>query len=144
MSIDELLLGCTLQAGQLAEKLARKREAEVARREEFLRVQSVYILREVLQAMGLFEVPSQCVVNIAPFDTNLLDIDVVDLERYAPEALVGRLPKGVDHNMRGSSHSLSESGFRSSGEIFVITSGPMLVFVFCVVCWSGVHFSVSS
>ncbi|XP_024403661.1 autophagy-related protein 11 [Physcomitrium patens] len=103
------------QAGQLAEKLARKREAEIARREEFLRVQSMYIHREVLQAMGLFEIPSQCIVNIAPFDTNLLDIDVNDIERYAPESLVGRLMKGPDQNPRGSSRSLSNSGFQSSG-----------------------------
>jgi autophagy-related protein 11 len=98
-----------VQAGQLAEKLARKREAEVSRREEFLRVQSMYIQREVLQAMGLFENPSQCIVNIAPFDTNLLDIDINDVERYAPESLVGR-------RMRGGSRSLSNSGFQSSGE----------------------------
>lgn len=104
-----------MQAGQLAEKLARKREAEVARREEFLRVQSMYIHREVLQAMGLFENPSQCIVNIAPFDTNLLDIDINDVERYAPESLVGRLMRGPDQKMRGGSRSLSNSGYQSSG-----------------------------
>lgn len=104
-----------VQAGQLAEKLARKREAEVARREEFLRVQSMYIQRDVLQAMGLFENPSQCIVNIAPFDMNLLDIDIDDVERYAPESLVGRLMRGPDQKMRGVSPSLSNSGFQSSG-----------------------------
>lgn len=104
-----------MQAGQLAEKLARKREAEVARREDFLRVQSMYIQRDVLQAMGLFENPSQCIVNIAPFDMNLLDIDIDDVERYAPESLVGRLMRGPDQKMRGGSPSLSNSGFQSSG-----------------------------
>jgi autophagy-related protein 11 len=107
------------QAGLLAEKLARKREIEVGHREEFLRIQSMYMPRDVLQAMGLFELPSQCVVNIAPFDTHLLDIDISDLERYAPESLVGRLPKlalGADANMRGgNSRSLSDSGFQSGG-----------------------------
>jgi hypothetical protein len=109
------------QAGLLAEKLARKREIEVGHREEFLRIQSMYMPRDLLQAMGLFELPSQCVVNIAPFDTHLLDIDISDLERYAPESLVGRLPKlalGADANMRGgNSHSLSDSGFQSGGEL---------------------------
>ncbi|EFJ12217.1 hypothetical protein SELMODRAFT_182539 [Selaginella moellendorffii] len=81
------------QAGQLAEKLARKREMEMARREEFLQVQSLYIPRDVLAAMGLFDAPSQCIVNIAPFDVGLLDIDMADLERYAPESLVGALYK---------------------------------------------------
>ena len=103
------------QAGQLAEKLARKRDAEVARREEFVRVQSMYIHREVLQAMGLFENPSQCIVNISPYDTNLLDIDIMDVERYAPESLVGRLTRGPDQKPRGGSRSLSNSGYQSSG-----------------------------
>ncbi len=119
----------------MAEKLARKREVEVERREEFLRFQSMYIPREVLQAMGLFEVPSQCVVNIAPFDTNLLDIDISDLERYAPESLVGRLPKasGPDFNMKGMSHSLSDSGFQSGGEVLGL---------FCADHNSQAHWSV--
>lgn len=88
----------------------------MARREDFLRVQSVYMPREMLQAMGLFELPSQCIVNIAPFDTNLLEIDINDVERYAPEALVGRLMKGPDQIMKGSSRSLSNSGFQTSGK----------------------------
>lgn len=108
-----------LQAGQLAEKLASKREAEVARREEFLRVQSMYIQRDVLQAMGLFENPSQCIVNIAPFDMNLLDIDIDDVERYAPESLVGRLMRGPDQKMRGGSPSLSNSGFQSGWSFYL-------------------------
>lgn len=92
----------------------------MARREDFLRVQSVYMPREMLQAMGLFELPSQCIVNIAPFDTNLLEIDINDVERYAPEALVGRLMKGPDQIMKGSSRSLSNSGFQTSGKDWCI------------------------
>ncbi|KAJ7550899.1 hypothetical protein O6H91_07G123700 [Diphasiastrum complanatum] len=102
------------QAGQLAEKLARKREAEIARREDFLRVQSVYIPRDVLEAMGLFEIPSQCVVNIAPFDIHLLDIDVADLERYAPESLVGPLLKAAESESGVVSTSLVSGGFGGS------------------------------
>ncbi|KNA21628.1 hypothetical protein SOVF_041340 isoform B [Spinacia oleracea] len=76
-------------AGQLAEKLATKREDEVRRREDFLKAQSSFIPRDVLAAMGLFDTPSQCDVNIVPFDTSLLDIDIRDIDCYAPESLVG-------------------------------------------------------
>lgn len=101
------------QAGQVAEKMARMRETEVIRREQLLKHLVAYIPRDALAAMGLFDNPSQCVVNIAPFDTNLIDIDVGDLERLAPEALVGPLPKG-DHNLQGkNSFSSSKSSYHS-------------------------------
>ncbi|KAF3787196.1 Autophagy-related protein 11 [Nymphaea thermarum] len=83
-------------AGQLAERLAREREAEVRRRDEFLKAHSPYIPRDILSLMGLFDSPSQCDVNIVPFDTNLLQIDVADIDRYAPEyisALSSKLEK---------------------------------------------------
>jgi hypothetical protein len=80
-------------AGQLAEKLATKREDEVRRREEFLKIHSVYIPRDILAAMGLFDNPSPCDVNIAPFDTSLIGIDISDIERYAPEYLLGLKPE---------------------------------------------------
>lgn len=75
-------------AGQLAEKLATNRETEVRRREEFLKVHSSYIPRDILSTMGLYDTPNQCHVDIAPFDSNLLDIDIPELDRYAPEHLV--------------------------------------------------------
>ncbi|CAL0307057.1 unnamed protein product [Lupinus luteus] len=76
-------------AGQLAERLATKREVEVRRREEFLRAHSSCIPRDVLTSMGLFDTPNQCDVNIAPFDVGLLNIDISDVDRYAPEYLAG-------------------------------------------------------
>jgi len=76
-------------AGQMAERLAIKREAEIRRREEFLRVHSSCIPKEVLTSMGLFDSPNQCDVNIAPFDGGLLNIDISDVDRYAPEYLTG-------------------------------------------------------
>lgn len=101
------------QAGQVAEKMARIREAEVMRREKILHNLGAYIPRDVLEALGLFDNPSQCVVNIVPFDTNLIDIDIEDLERFAPEALVGPLPKG-DHSIQvKSSFSSSKSSYHS-------------------------------
>ncbi|CAM6088944.1 unnamed protein product [Calypogeia fissa] len=105
------------QAGQLAENLARKRETEVSRREEFLKAQSVYFSRELLEAMGLYENPSQCVVNIAPFDTNLVDVEVADLDRYAPESLVGPLLKisGLIGRGRGG-QGISDSEFQGGAE----------------------------
>lgn len=94
-------------AGQLAEKLATKREVEVRRREEFLRAHSSYIPRDVLASMGLFDTPSQCDVNIAPFDVGLLDIDISDLDRYAPQYLTGITSKLEKHGSLKGSSSLS-------------------------------------
>lgn len=90
-------------AGQLAEKLATKREAEVRRREEFLKMQSSYLPRDVISAMGLFDMPNQCDVNIAPFDTELLDINVSDIDRFAPEFAC----KGDRHGNLKNSVSMS-------------------------------------
>ncbi|XP_072962242.1 autophagy-related protein 11 [Typha angustifolia] len=76
-------------AGQLAERLATEREAEIRRREGFFRTWSKYIPHDILAIMGLFDSPSQCDVSIAPFDANLLQIDLVDVDRLAPPSLVG-------------------------------------------------------
>ncbi|KVH93690.1 Autophagy-related protein 11 [Cynara cardunculus var. scolymus] len=93
-------------AGQLAERLASKRETEVRRREEFLKVHSLYIPRDILASMGLYDTPNTCDVNVAPFDTNLLDIDISDLDRFAPEHLVGlSFKKGSSSMSQESSHS---------------------------------------
>ncbi|KAH0993236.1 hypothetical protein GBA52_004719 [Prunus armeniaca] len=102
-------------AGQLAERLATKREAEVRRREEFLKAHILYMPRDVLASMGLYDTPNQCDVNIAPFDTGLLDIDISDLDRYAPEFLAGLSSKG---SFRGS-YSMSNESCHSAevGEI---------------------------
>ncbi|XP_042485173.1 autophagy-related protein 11-like [Macadamia integrifolia] len=94
-------------AGQLAERLATKREVEVRRREEFLKAQSAFIPRDILASMGLFDTPNQCDVNIAPFDTNLLDIDIADVDRYAPEYLVGIPFRGEKHKTQKGSTSTS-------------------------------------
>ncbi|KAJ7561098.1 hypothetical protein O6H91_03G013900 [Diphasiastrum complanatum] len=97
------------QAVQLAEKLAKKREVELARRKEFFAVQSAYIPHDLLLAMGLLDVPSQCVVSIAPYDTNLLDVDVVDVDRYAPDSLVGPSSHFTGFDMSHATHSSSSS-----------------------------------
>ncbi|XP_058207005.1 autophagy-related protein 11-like isoform X1 [Rhododendron vialii] len=90
-------------AGQYAEKLAIKREAEVRRREEFLKVQCSFIPSDILASMGLHDTPNHCNVNITPFDTNLLDIDISDLDRFAPEYLVGLSANSGKHgNLKGS------------------------------------------
>ncbi|XP_042487340.1 autophagy-related protein 11-like [Macadamia integrifolia] len=94
-------------AGQLAERLATKREVEVRRREEFLKAQSAFIPRDILASIGLFDNPNQCDVNIAPFDTNLLDIDIVDIDRYAPEYLVGIPCKSEKHGTAKGSMLMS-------------------------------------
>lgn len=101
-------------AGQLAERLATKREAEVRRREEFFKAQSSYLPKDILVSMGLFDMPNQCDVNIMPFDTGLLDIDISDLDRYAPEYLAGGLSRGEKHgNMKGS-FSISNDSLNSA------------------------------
>ncbi|KAG7545567.1 Autophagy-related protein 11 C-terminal [Arabidopsis suecica] len=76
-------------AGQLAEKLAMKRETEVRKREEFLKTHGPFVPRDVLASMGLYDTPTQCDVNVAPYDTSLLNIEIADVDRYAPEFLVG-------------------------------------------------------
>ncbi|XP_076910787.1 autophagy-related protein 11-like [Bidens hawaiensis] len=94
-------------AGQLAERLATKRELEIRRREDFLKVNSLFIPRDILASMGLYDTPSTCNVNVAPFDTNLLDIDISDLDSFAPEHLVGvSFRKGLS--------SISQDGEESS------------------------------
>ncbi|KAF9614316.1 hypothetical protein IFM89_018069 [Coptis chinensis] len=101
-------------AGQLAEKLAIKREAEVRRREEFIKAQSAYIPRDMLSSMGLFDTPNQCNVNIAPFDTNLLEIEISEIDRYAPEYLVGLPFKSEKHGSSRGSFSMSNDGSQSA------------------------------
>ncbi|CAN8229890.1 unnamed protein product [Cochlearia groenlandica] len=76
-------------AGQLAEQLAMKRETEVRRREEFLKTHGSFVPRDVLASMGLNDTPTQCDVNLAPYDTSLLNIEITDVDRFAPEYLVG-------------------------------------------------------
>ncbi|KAK4415165.1 Autophagy-related protein 11 [Sesamum alatum] len=102
------------KAGQLAEKLATERDAEVRRREEFLKVHSAYIPRDILASMGLYDSPNPCDVNVTPFDTNLLDIDFSDLDRYAPESLLGPSPKSEKHVASRTSLSTSNDGSQSA------------------------------
>ncbi|XP_023758487.1 autophagy-related protein 11 [Lactuca sativa] len=86
-------------AGQLAERLANKRDSEVRRREEFIKIHSLYIPRDVLALMGLYDMPSTCDVNVAPFDGNLLDLDISDLDRFSPVELGGfSFKSSVDGN----------------------------------------------
>ncbi|TMW90462.1 hypothetical protein EJD97_015661 [Solanum chilense] len=97
-------------AGQLAERLATRREAEVRRREEFLRINSTYIPRDILASMGLYDTPNHCDVNITPFDTKLLDIDISDIDRYAPEYLLGLSSRTEKHGTLKSPLSMSNDG----------------------------------
>ncbi|CAN6828154.1 unnamed protein product [Brassica oleracea] len=82
-------------AGQLAEKLAMKRETEARRGEEFLKTHGPFVPRDVLASMGLYDTPTQCDVNVAPYDTGLINIEIADVDRYAPEYLVGLHSKVV-------------------------------------------------
>ncbi|KAF7838115.1 autophagy-related protein 11 [Senna tora] len=104
-------------AGQLAERLATKREVEVRRREEFLRAHSSYIPRDVLASMGLFDTPNQCDVNIAPFDVDLLNIDISEVDRYAPEYLAGMTSKLEKHGSSKGSSTLSNDSSHSAEAI---------------------------
>jgi len=105
-------------AGQLAERLATEREAELRRREGFYKAWSKYIPQDILATMGLFDSPSQCDVNIAPFDTNLLEIDVADMDRYAPQSSVGLpLKSGENKLLKSYLATSSEScNFNKSEE----------------------------
>ncbi|XP_057968550.1 autophagy-related protein 11 isoform X2 [Malania oleifera] len=103
-------------AGQLAEKLATKRELEVRRREEFLKTHGEYIPRDILASMGLYDTPNQCDVNIVPFDANLLDIDIPDLDRFAPEYLAGLPSKSERHGTSGSFSMSNDSSHSAEVE----------------------------
>ncbi|KAG2239949.1 hypothetical protein Bca4012_015458 [Brassica carinata] len=105
-------------AGQLAEKLAMKRETEVRRREEFLKTHGPFVPRDVLASMGLYDTPTQCDVNVAPYDTSLINIEISDVDRYAPEYLVGLQSKIA---FSRSSHGVSSDGSLSAEEIDVDT-----------------------
>ncbi|XP_065849468.1 autophagy-related protein 11 [Euphorbia lathyris] len=110
-------------AGQLAERLATKREAEVRRREDFLKSHSAFIPRDILASMGLYDTPSQCDVNIAPFDTNLLDIDISDLDHYAPEYLAAVPLKSEKHAGLKSSLSISNDSSHSAEAEEIVLDG---------------------
>lgn len=97
------------QAGQLAERMARNREAEISRREEFLRSRSGSLPREILVSLGLFSAPSQCVINIEPYDGDLLDIDIMDLEKYAPELMFGSHSKGLATSCRSLGKGVADN-----------------------------------
>lgn len=99
------------KAGKLAEKLATERNLEIQRREEFLRANSNFIPRDVLASMGLFDTPKPCDVYVAPFDLNLLDIDLVHLEHYAPESLLGLSSKSEKNGSVKSSLSISDEAY---------------------------------
>lgn len=105
------------QAGQLAERMARIRETEIARREEFLRNRGVSLPREVLVSLGLLGAPSQCIINIEPYDGDLLDIDIMDLEKYAPESLFGAHSKGLSASCRSLEKSVADSLVTTEVEI---------------------------
>ncbi|KAK4774217.1 hypothetical protein SAY87_029236 [Trapa incisa] len=102
-------------AGQLAERLAIKRDTEIRRREEFLKEQSSFIPGDILVSMGLYDTPNQCDVNIAPFDTNLINIDISDLDFYAPEYLAGIPSKLEKQGSLKGSLTISSDSSRSAG-----------------------------
>ncbi|KAK6136259.1 hypothetical protein DH2020_029990 [Rehmannia glutinosa] len=66
--------------------------------------------------MGLYDTPNPCDVNVTPFDANLLDIDLSDIERYAPDSLIGSSPRSEKHGASRTSLSMSNDGSRS-GEV---------------------------
>eukprot|EP00898_Chlorokybus_atmophyticus_P004732 jgi/Chlat1/525/Chrsp103S00995 len=70
------------QASQLAEKIARVRDKEVADREAFVRQHERYIPRDVMAAMGLLGFPSQCEISMPRFDDNLLHIELADIQQH--------------------------------------------------------------
>lgn len=110
-------------AGQLAEKLAAEREAEIRRRDVFLRTWKKYFPVEIMSSMGLFGSPSQCEVNIAPFDCDLLPIDVDDLEKLAPQSLLGSFLK--PERSQQHSDSSTSGNFSNSEQNNLNTDGKM-------------------
>nr|TKW37665.1 hypothetical protein SEVIR_1G062600v2 [Setaria viridis] len=96
-------------AGTYAEKLATECETEKARREDFYRTWVKYIPDDIMGSMGLFDSPSQCDIKVTPFDRDLLPIDVDDVEKLAPQSLVGPFLKSERSQLPKSSLSNSST-----------------------------------
>ncbi|TVU32841.1 hypothetical protein EJB05_24600 [Eragrostis curvula] len=96
-------------AGTYAEKLATECESEKTRRDDFYRTWSKYIPDDIIGSMGLFDSPSQCDIKVAPFDRDLLPIDVNDVEKLAPQSLVGSFLKSERSQLPKSSLSNSST-----------------------------------
>ncbi|KAL6861658.1 hypothetical protein ACP4OV_017358 [Aristida adscensionis] len=96
-------------AGTYAEKLATECDSEKTRREDFYRTWSKYIPDDIMGSMGLFDSPSQCDIKVAPFDGDLLPIDVDDVERLAPQSLVGSFLKSERSQLPKSSSLINSS-----------------------------------
>lgn len=96
-------------AGTYAEKLATECETEKARREDFYRTWVKYIPDDIMSSMGLFDSPSQCDIKVTPFDRDLLPIDVDDVEKLAPQSLLGSFLKSERSQLPKSSLSNSST-----------------------------------
>ncbi|KAK3152303.1 hypothetical protein QOZ80_2BG0157040 [Eleusine coracana subsp. coracana] len=96
-------------AGTYAEKLATECDNEKIRREDFYRTWSKYIPDDIMGSMGLFDSPSQCDIKVASFDGELLPIDVDDVEKLAPQSLVGSFLKPERSQLAKSSLSNSST-----------------------------------
>jgi autophagy-related protein 11 len=97
-------------AGTYAEKMAMECDSEKTRREDFYRAWSKYIPDDIMGSMGLFDSPSQCDIKVASFDHDLLPIDVDDVEKLAPQSLVGSFLKSEKSQLPKSSLSNSGTG----------------------------------
>jgi len=66
--------------------------------------------------MGLFDSPSQCDVKVAPFDLDLLPIDVDDVEKLAPQSILGSFLKSERSQLAKPLLSNSTSGNLNKSE----------------------------
>ncbi|AQK60247.1 Putative autophagy domain family protein [Zea mays] len=103
-------------AGKYAETLAIECQNEKTRREDFHRTWSRYIPDDVMCSMGLFDSPSQCDVKVAPFDLDLLPIDVDDVEKLAPQSILGSFLKSERSQLAKPLLSNSTSGNLNKSE----------------------------
>lgn len=70
----------THQASQLAEKMGRLRDKEVARREVFQKAVERILPSALLSRMGLLDGPPHCQVQVPPADTHLPAVALEDLQ----------------------------------------------------------------
>ncbi|KAL8037311.1 hypothetical protein ABFX02_11G031200 [Erythranthe guttata] len=86
-------------AEKLSEKLARERDFEIRRRDEFVKVHSTFIPPDILASMGLYDSINPCYVNVAPLpggSTTLAVTDTTILQNDAEtkiEALINEVSK---------------------------------------------------
>ncbi|ETW05950.1 hypothetical protein, variant [Aphanomyces invadans] len=123
-----------LRINEMGQAMVAMREAEIAKREAFLRDHGQHLPRDF--APGLTEKPSHCIVSMRPFDTNLPGIEEDNVEDppnelqllkqrcHALERQVETLQQELDDQHKASCHC-DDSYSNSSSLSASVETGPV-------------------